>query len=164
VPSRRKTREFVLQVLYAADARKEDPLDVFEFLTRHFETHEDDDLNLDKITKEYAYELVDAVSKDIVVIDRIIAYLSHHWKLHRIDRVDRNILRMAIAELAGFPEIPGRVILNEAIEIGKKYGTEQSPAFINGILDKLHSIMPRPSDSAQLKDLVATLDQSNTTG
>jgi N utilization substance protein B len=139
-------------------------LDVFEFLTRHFETDEDDDLHLDKITKEYAYELVDAVAKDKAVIDRIIAYLSHHWKLHRIDRVDRNILRMAIAELAGFPEIPGRVILNEAIEIGKKYGTEQSPAFINGILDKLHSIMPRPSDSAQLKDLVATLDQSKTTG
>ncbi len=143
---------------------KEDPLDALEFLTRHFETEQEEDLHLDKITKEYAYELVDAVSRDRALIDRIIAYLSHHWKLHRIDRVDRNILRMAIAELAAFPEIPGRVILNEAIEIGKKYGTEQTPAFINGILDKLHSIMPRPCTSDQLKDLLATLDQSKTTG
>lgn len=165
MPSRRKTREFVLQVLYAADARKEDPIEVLDFLEHHYKDgNEDDDFNLNKIVRPYARRLIEAVSDDKELIDQIIMKLSHHWKLHRIDRVDRNILRMAIAELAKFPDIPGRVILNEAIEVGKKYGSENSPSFINGILDKLHAMMPRPTEREDLRTIIAELDQTKASG
>jgi N utilization substance protein B len=113
--------------------------------------------------KDFARDLVLAVSRDLKVIDELIAHLSHHWKLHRINRVDRNILRMAIAEITNFPEIPSRVILNEAVEIGKKYGADNSSAFINGILDRIHNLEPRPCSAAQLRKIITELDESGTT-
>ncbi len=165
MPSRRKTREFVLQVLFAADLRKEDPVEVMTFLENHFDADaEDEDLQINKIVKEYAHRLIEVVSDNKQLIDGVITKLSHNWKLHRIDRVDRNILRMAIAELTDFPEVPGRVILNEAIEISKKYGAENSPAFINGILDRLHAVITRPIKPDQLEQLITELDQIKTKG
>jgi transcription antitermination protein NusB len=163
VPSRRKTREFVLQVLFAADARRQDPLEVLDFLEGHFHGDEDEELKLHRVVKDFARELVAAVSRDCAIIDELISKLSHNWKLHRINRVDRNILRMAIAEMANFPEIPGRVILNEAIEIGKKYGAENSAAFINGILDRIHMLEPRPGSTAELQKSLTELDQNTST-
>jgi len=164
VPSRRKTREFVLQVLFAADARNEDPLDVLDFLEKHFESDQEDGLQLGRVVKDFARALVEAVSRDKEVIDKLITRLSHNWKLYRINRVDRNILRMAIAEMIAYPETPGRVVLNEAIEIGKKYGAENSSAFINGILDRIHVLEPRPHSAQQLQEILTTLDQPDTTG
>jgi transcription antitermination protein NusB len=164
VPSRRKTREFVLQVLFAADTRHEDPVDVLEFLEKHFESEQEDDLQMHRVLKDFSRDLIGAVSQDKDVIDRLITRLSHNWKLHRINRVDRNVLRMAIAEMITFPETPGRVILNEAIEIGKKYGAENSSAFINGILDRIHMLEPRPVSAEQLLEILMTLDQPSTTG
>jgi N utilization substance protein B len=164
VPSRRKTREFVLQALFAADARNEDPVRVLDFLENHFESEQEEDLQMHRVVKEFSRDLVSAVSRDKEIIDQLITRLSHNWKLYRINRVDRNILRMAIAEMLRFPETPGRVILNEAIEIGKKYGAENSSAFINGILDRIHVLEPRPTSSAQLLEILMSLDQSSTTG
>jgi transcription antitermination protein NusB len=163
VPSRRKTREFVLQVLFAADARRQDPLEVLDFLESHFHGDEDEELKLHRVVKDFARELVDAVSRDRAIIDDLISKLSHNWKLYRINRVDRNILRMAIAEMTNFPEIPGRVILNEAIEIGKKYGAENSAAFINGILDRIHMLEPRPTSTTELQKSLTELDQNTST-
>jgi transcription antitermination protein NusB len=163
VPSRRKTREFVLQVLFAADARRQDPLEVLDFLESHFHGDEDEELKLHRVVKDFARELVDAVSRDRAIIDDLISKLSHNWKLYRINRVDRNILRMAIAEMTNFPEIPGRVILNEAIEIGKKYGAENSAAFINGILDRIHMLEPRPTSTSELQKSLTELDQNTST-
>jgi N utilization substance protein B len=150
-------------VLFAADARKQDPAEAWELLEGHFESDPDEIVKMHRVMKDFARELVLAVSRDLKVIDELIADVSYHWKLYRINRVDRNILRMAIAEITNFPEIPSRVILNEAVEIGKKYGADNSSAFINGILDRIHNLEPRPTSAAQLQKALTELDESRTT-
>jgi len=116
---------------------------------------------MERVVKEFAWELVDVVSRDQKAIDNLITKLSENWKLHRISRVDRNILRMAIAEMTNFSGTPGRVVLDEAIEIGKKYGAENSSAFINGILDRIHSLLNKPDAVISLKEMTAALDESD---
>ncbi len=163
MPSRRKTREFVLQVLFAADATNEDPVQILSFLEKHFAVDEEQVVKLDRVVDDYARKLVAAVAEDRDAIDNVISVLSHRWKLYRINRVDRNVLRMAIAELVHFHSVPGPVILNEAIEIAKRYGGENSASFINGILDRVQTIEPRPNCIARLRELLSALDQSVTT-
>jgi N utilization substance protein B len=113
--------------------------------------------------EDFACDLVRTVSENKDAIDEVISKLSFHWKLYRIDRVDRNILRMAIAEMVGFPEIPGRVTINEAVDLGKKFGTENSSAFINGILDRIHSISFGPVPEVALTEIIKRLDEQATT-
>jgi len=163
VPSRRKTREFVLQVLFAADARKQDPAETLQFLENHFSSDPDQVLQMNRVMSDFARELVAVVAKDRQIIDKLIATLSINWKLHRMNRVDRNILRMAIAEMLNFSATPDHVILNEAIDIGKKYGAENSSAFINGILDRIHRLKSRPASAEQLYDTLMSLDESGPT-
>lgn len=134
------------------------------FLETHFDCEMEEDLQMRRVVKEFALELVEAVSRDGQAIDQLIAKLSENWKLHRISRVDRNILRMAIAELTNIPGTPGRVVLDEAIEIGKKYGAEHSSAFINGILDRIHALTNQPGSVPTLKQMMAVLDESDSTG
>lgn len=162
MPSRRKTREFVLQVLFAADARNQDPLEVLDFLGKHFDTEAEESLKMERVVRDFARELVSAVARDKQVIDSIISKFSTNWKLYRINRVDRNILRMAIAEMTTFPDSPGPVVLNEAIEIGKKYGAENSGAFINGILDRVQSSGIRPQSVTKLEEFLEELDETVT--
>jgi N utilization substance protein B len=71
-------------------------------------------------------------------IDQFIKRVSSHWKINRMSRVDRNIIRIAVFELLYCDDIPFKVSINEAVNLGKKYGTEESGAFINGILDSIH--------------------------
>ncbi|MDQ7782585.1 MAG: transcription antitermination factor NusB [Desulfomonilaceae bacterium] len=163
MPSRRKTREFVLQVLFAAEATKQNPCDVLLQLESHFRSDEEQALKLHRVMSEYARNLVSAVARDRLVIDKLISKVSHNWKLYRLNSVDRNVLRMAIAELVNFPEVPGPVILNEAIEIGRKYGADKSPSFINGVLDRIHVLEPRPTSAAHLHDLITKLDEPDST-
>ena len=139
-------------------------MELLAFLKRHFASDEEEVIKLHRVVDDYATDLVDAVSQNRELIDNVISTLSHRWKLYRINRVDRNILRMAIAEIVSFHNIPGPVVLNEAIEIGKRYGGENSASFINGILDRIQSVQPRPSSVAQLKELISTLDLSCPTG
>ena len=112
MPSRRKTREFVLQVLFAADVQDRDPEDLLPLLEDHFSSEQEDAVKVYRVMKGFARDLVATVSRDRIAIDRVIRELSHHWKLYRMNRVDRSILRMAIAEMTSFPEIPGRVTLD----------------------------------------------------
>ena len=140
MPSRRKTREFALQVLFAAETLNKSPLKTLKFLESHFESDSEKVVQMDRVSMDFADALITAVSHHKDAIDNIISEYSENWKLHRINQVDRNILRMAIAEMSTFPETPTAVILNEAIEIGKKYGVENSGAFINGVLDRIRSV------------------------
>jgi transcription antitermination protein NusB len=70
-------------------------------------------------------------------IDRLIEQHSHNWRLDRMSRIDRNVLRLGVFELKYRPDIPKKVSLNEAVELGKNFGTEESSAFVNGLLDRV---------------------------
>jgi N utilization substance protein B len=91
---------------------------------------------------EYSRILLSGVLDKVSEIDGRIEACSEHWRLDRIAVVDRNILRIAVYELLYKPDIPYKVIIDEAIEIAKSYGTTESGAFINGVLDHLHKDMP----------------------
>jgi N utilization substance protein B len=127
---RRKSREYALQVLYAMDSSKDPAEDALKFFwVAHPEELAD--------VRGFTEELVKGVESKREEIDSAITGLSTNWKLSRMAIVDRNILRMAIYELYWCGDIPARVTLNEAIEIAKQFGTEESGSFVNGILDKV---------------------------
>lgn len=87
--------------------------------------------------REFAERLARGVASALPQIDEAIAGASHHWKLGRMERVDRNLLRLAAYEILRCPDIPRAASINEAIEIAKRFSSVESAAFINGILDQL---------------------------
>jgi transcription antitermination protein NusB len=89
--------------------------------------------------REFADVLVRGVSNDLSRIDDIIRNVSRNWRLERMGRVDRNVIRLATFELEHMDDIPRRVTLNEAVELAKRYGSEQSASFVNGVLDRIAS-------------------------
>lgn len=93
--------------------------------------------NYDPQLTPFTENLVKGVLAQRDVIDTLIAKHATHWKLSRMPVVDKNVLRLAVFELKASPDIPLKVILNEAIEIAKKFGAEESSSFINGVLDKI---------------------------
>ena len=126
---RRKSREFALMVLFQADFQNNDSKDFIEFFWRYFHVSEE--------IKKFSQSLACGVLENNKKIDEVIAKSSKNWRLYRIDPVERNILRLAVYELKFCPDIPPKVTINEAIELGKKFGSEKSGAFINGILDNI---------------------------
>jgi N utilization substance protein B len=129
--TRTQAREAALQILYQADATG-DPVDEASALYwDNFAPSED--------VREFTNALVDGVKAHMEEIDALIVRASINWRLDRMPRVDRNVLRIAVYELLHTPEVPVAVAINEAIEIGKKFGTEESGSFINGILDRVAS-------------------------
>ncbi|HSA58424.1 MAG TPA: transcription antitermination factor NusB [bacterium] len=124
---RRKSREFALQLLYEMEVKGADPKSVLE------RAHED----VSEEGRKFATDLLDGTYRNRKEIDELIERHSLHWKMARMAVVDRNILRLAVYELLYLHDVPTSVVLNEAIEIAKKFGTEDSGAFINGILDKV---------------------------
>ena len=127
---RTRAREIALQMLYQADARGTEVLEqVEEFLAR--EAGGDDEV------VEFARMLVQGTVEQGEAIDEIITGAAQNWHLRRMAIVDRNILRMAVFEMLHVEEIPAKVSINEAIEMGKRFSTQQSGSFINGILDRI---------------------------
>ncbi|MEK7698058.1 MAG: transcription antitermination factor NusB [Nitrospirota bacterium] len=127
---RRRAREYALQVLFQLDVTNNEFTD--EVLKNFWKNiKEDDDV------KEFANDIVTGTRKNIDSIDKIIKKTAEHWAINRIAVVDRNILRAATYELLYRSDIPPSVVMNEAIEISKKFSTEDSASFINGILDKI---------------------------
>lgn len=92
---------------------------------------------MDEQTVKFANDLTEGVLAQKDPIDLLITKYSEHWKINRMAAVDKNLLRLAIYEIKNFPDIPVKVTLNEAIEIAKKFGSEESGSFINGVLDKI---------------------------
>jgi N utilization substance protein B len=127
---RRRAREIALHVLYQLEMGQEDPRETLALTFRHFRPQVK--------SQEFCRRLVEGVWQRREQIDRLIEENSEHWKLARMASVDRNILRIATFELIDCPDIPAKATLNEAIELAKKFGSEDSGAFINGILDKIH--------------------------
>lgn len=126
---RRQTREKVLQVLYAHELSGEPILPIMEEILSELKSSRDD--------FEFAKNLVHTVLQHVREIDRLIKSKVMHWESDRIAVVDRMILRLGIAELLYFPDIPPKVTINEAIEIGKIFSTANSGRFINGVLDAI---------------------------
>jgi N utilization substance protein B len=133
--SRRKSRELALQILFELESNRGDVKKTIDQFWNNFEYPED--------LREFSERIVEGVSQHREEIDPLIKKHSKNWRLDRIDRVDRNILRAAIFELAYCPDIPTKVAINEAIELSKKFGSEKSPPFINGILDKVAQEMKK---------------------
>jgi N utilization substance protein B len=125
---RRQARELALQGLYAWEVGELDLEQIEQ------QVIVDDDASAR--TLEYARSLFRLTCQNHERTDTIIAELAHNWKVSRMATVDRNILRLAITELTEMPDVPVKVVLNEAIELAKKFSTAESSSFINGILDK----------------------------
>ena len=106
-----------------------EPRDAMKVFWQHYPPEDD--------VEEFSNQIVEGVIRNRSEIDRLIELHSTHWKLSRMAYVDRNILRMAVYELLYCHDIPHSVTLNEAIEVAKKFGTEESGAFINGVLDNI---------------------------
>ena len=144
---RRRAREIALQVLYQLDIDQGAPQEGLAVYFENFRPSEK--------AREFCRRLVEGVSQHREEIDRLIEENAENWTLKRMAVVDRNILRVATFELMHCPDIPFKASLNEAIELAKKYGNDDSGAFINGILDKVHSLVgaspPKPLSASKKK-------------
>ena len=137
--TRRRGREAALQLLYALEITHADVEEVLASSWAHALTA--------ARTREFTGALLRGVTACRDEIDALIREWSANWSLERIGLVERNILRFAIYELLFMPEIPPNVTINEAIEVAKRYGAEDAPAFINGILDRIKNQAAAPEDA-----------------
>ena len=131
-PSRRKAREAALQLLYQVDLTGDAGDNAF---TAYWSSWTD--VELDERTREFAETLVRFVLEQEDRIDKAIDAASRNWDLERFSRVDLNLLRLAVGELLGSPEVPAPVVINEAVEIAHRFSDEKSASFINGVLDRV---------------------------
>ncbi len=126
---RREARESTLQILFQLEFNDSDAEGVFRLYWK--------DKKAPKEVKDYCWWLIKGITSHQENIDRRIQSVSKHWRLSRMPFVDRNILRMAVFELLYEEDIAPAIVINEAIEIAKKYSGEQAAMFINGVLDTL---------------------------
>lgn len=126
--SRRKAREIALQALYQAEMSGAEATDL-TLLKESFEVA--------KKGIPYAQILVNGITEQREKIDAVIRQHAKNWRVDRMSIVDRNLLRIGIYELLFQEDVPSTVVINESIEIAKKYGTDDSASFINGILDAI---------------------------
>ncbi|MBU1196768.1 MAG: transcription antitermination factor NusB [Proteobacteria bacterium] len=131
---RRQARELALQALFFIDVDSSDPEKNLESFCLNNEEE------LTSAVKPFFHMLVSGVRDNQSRIDDLIIQCSKNWRLSRMPVVDRNIMRIAVFELLKCEDIPPSVTINEAVEIGKKYGTKDSGAFINGVLDRIKSL------------------------
>jgi N utilization substance protein B len=132
--TRREAREIALQALYQLDLTGDaDAQADLALFWRHLQAGKDEDA--------FARELVDGVRDNRERIDALIAASAEHWRLPRLSRVDLCLLRLATYELMARDEIPASVTIDEAIEIAGRFGSEDSPSFVNGVLDHIAGVL-----------------------
>jgi N utilization substance protein B len=145
---RRRAREYALQILFSLDLNGSltapQALAHFwkDFAHELRPTAEDDGEPAAEVVA-FAEALVRGTVENLAEIDGIIQRASRNWRLERMARVDRNVLRLATYELAHAPEVPAKVVINEAIEVAKRYGAAESAAFVNGLLDRISQELKR---------------------
>ncbi len=127
---RRQSRELTLKFLYLYDLNKGD----LEEQKKMFW----DWVGKEQV-KDFTFELIDSTLKNLEKVDQMIKKFSDNWDIERMGTIDRNILRLASCELMFHKNVPGKVAIDEAVEIAKKYGGNQSSDFVNGILDRVNS-------------------------
>ncbi len=128
---RRRARELAIQVLFHMENNPGDPGECFDRVCESFDAA--------KEVRAYSREVVLGVWEKRADLDRLMRRSSKNWRVERMSRVDRNILRLAIYEVLYRKDVPPKVSIDEAVELGKRYGTEESGAFINGILDHIYN-------------------------
>jgi N utilization substance protein B len=128
--TRRKSRELVLQMLFQADMGRQNAEDVRR-------TFWGERSSVDVEVRGFAEDLFRVATDRTPEIDDLIERHAEHWRMERMAAVDRNIMRAAVAELLGFPTTPRAVIINEALEIARKFSNPESVQFINGVLDSV---------------------------
>jgi N utilization substance protein B len=149
--ARREARELALMILYGIDLTGDRPEPAVERFFMCFGGGEDLDPPppyeppstepppvITDQARRFAIRLIEGVTQERESIDQEIQRVSTHWRLDRMARVDRNLLRMSAYEILHLePEVPRKVAINEAVEIAKRFGTAESSAFINGVLDRI---------------------------
>jgi len=135
VGARHSGREACLQMLFQMEASRVGVEDAIRLYWASFEGEPEG--------RGYADEAARGVAAKIAEVDAIVAAASTHWRLERMARVDRNLLRLGTWELAHRPDVPRAVILDEAVELAKAFGTEESSSFVNGVLDRIADTLGR---------------------
>lgn len=134
--ARRSGREAALQMLFQLEASGVTPDLAIELFWRTFE-------DADPEGKTYADAILRGVAENLESIDKRVTAASQNWRLERMSRVDRNLLRLGTWELMFRSDVPRAVILDEAVELAKSFGTEESSGFVNGVLDRIASDLGR---------------------
>jgi transcription antitermination protein NusB len=133
--ARRAAREAALQVLFWLDSSEMDPDEALRTFFRQFEFEAEG--------RQHTEDLVRGVRADVQSLDALITEASQNWRLERMSRLDRNGLRMGAWELRARTDIPRTVILDEAVDVAKAFGTEESGAFVNGVLNRIADVLKR---------------------
>ncbi len=128
--TRRKSRELALQMLFQADMGKQNKEDVRRTFWR-------ERAEVERETRGFADDLFGVASDRAGEIDGMIERHAEHWRMDRMAAVDRNILRLGVAEFLGYPSTPRPVVINEALEIARRFSAPESVQFINGVLDSV---------------------------
>lgn len=154
---RRIARAYAMQVLYALDGKADeraadgDGAGWAAVAVAQWDQAFELEPALDDDTRAFARSLVERAVAEAARVDELITAASRNWRLERMSRVDRNILRLATGELlpstAGAAPTPVRIVINEAIELAKRFGTAESAAFVNGILDRVAAALGRGPES-----------------
>ncbi len=129
MPLRRKAREYALQMLFQWEIGRQQPTRVEAGFWKN--------ARAEKTTRTFANQLFESAVAESAVVDELITQHSTNWRLERMPAIDRAILRLAVAELRS-GATPPRVVINEALELAKKFSSEEAAPFINGILDAIH--------------------------
>ncbi|WP_433974106.1 transcription antitermination factor NusB [Tunturiibacter lichenicola] len=128
--TRRKSRELTMQMLFQGDLGKQSPEQVRKLFWASVE-------DVDAETRGFAEDLYRIATTRDEEIDKLIEAHAQNWRLERMPVVDRNLIRAAVAEMLGFPNTPSAIIINESLEIGRRYAAPESIHFLNGVLDAI---------------------------
>ncbi len=137
--ARRRGRELALQALYQMDVTGGEPRTAAAELWRHFD--EPGSAPAPDDARAFAAELVRGVLETRERVDALIADAAEHWRLERLSQIDRNVLRIGAYELLCRPDVPVSVAIDEAIEIAKRFGSDESGTFVNGVLDHVATVV-----------------------
>ena len=129
--TRRKSRELAMQMCFQQDLGKQTP----EIVEKLFWDSRDD---VDEETRRFAEDLYRVVNARMEEVDQVIQQHTQNWKIERMAVVDRNLLRVAVGEMLSYPKTPGPIIINESLEIARRYAAPESVNFLNGVLDAIN--------------------------
>jgi N utilization substance protein B len=132
--SRRKARELALQMLFQWELGRHSPQHVVSTFLRA--------QKIDEEVESFARALFEGTVAEVETLDRLVQEHSQHWRLERMPAVDRNLLRVALYELRHHPETPPAVIINEALEIARRFSDKDAVDFVNGVLDAIRKNLP----------------------